>query len=87
VLGLRAERWSSSDGLLANATREFGFPVRREQSWSPKAALEWAAGEDWSLKASIGRAVRYPTVSELFQGSIATDAVVNNDPDLKPSAR
>ena len=84
VLGLRSEHWRASDGLLANASREFTFPGRSEQSFSPKAAVEWLAGEQWSLKASIGRAVRYPTVSELFQGSIATDAVVNNDPDLRP---
>ena len=84
VLGLRAERWRASDGLLANATQVFGFPERSELSYSPKAAVEWLGSENWSVKASIGRAVRYPTVSELFQGSIATDAVVNNDPSLKP---
>jgi iron complex outermembrane receptor protein len=39
---------------------------------------------DWVLKASVGRAVRLPTVSELYQGSIAVDVIVNNDPDLKP---
>ena len=36
---------------------------------------------DWVLKASVGRAVRMPTVSELYQGSIAVDVIVNNDPD------
>ena len=28
--------------------------------------------------------MRLPTASELYQGSIAVDAIVNNDPDLKP---
>ena len=84
VLGLRAERWQARDGRLANATSEVGFPQRRENSLSPKAAVELAASEDWSIKASIGRAVRYPTVSEPYQGSIATNVVVNNDPNLKP---
>ena len=32
----------------------------------------------------MGRAVRMPTVSELYQGSIAVDVIVNNDPDLAP---
>ena len=36
------------------------------------------------LRASLGRAVRIPTVSELYQGSISTDTIVNNDPNLKP---
>lgn len=84
VVGLRAERWEARDGRLANASREFGFPQRREQSLSPKLAIEFAPSEDWSLKSSIGRAVRFPTVSELYQGSLATDALVNNDPKLKP---
>jgi iron complex outermembrane receptor protein len=36
------------------------------------------------LKASVGRAVRMPTVSELYQGSISVDVIVNNDPNLEP---
>ena len=51
---------------------------------SPKAALAYQLSADWVLKASVGRAVRMPTVSELYQGSIAVDVIVNNDPDLKP---
>ena len=39
---------------------------------------------DWTLKASAGRAVRMPTVAELYQGSISANTVVNNDPNLKP---
>ena len=84
TLGLRYELWRAHDGLLANATREFGFPERNQAAFSPKAAFAFALTPDWSFQASIGRAVRFPTVSELYQGSIATDVVVNNDPDLKP---
>jgi len=84
VLGARVERWEARDGSLANATTEFGFPRRSEGNVSPKAAVRFSPDADWSIKASIGRAVRYPTVSELYQGTIATDAIVNNDPDLKP---
>lgn len=84
VLGMRDEHWTARDGLLGNASRTFAFAPRAQHDLSPKAALEYAGGEDWSIKASVGRAVRYPTVSELYQGSIVADAVVNNDPDLKP---
>jgi iron complex outermembrane receptor protein len=83
MLGLRAERWEAHDGTLADATHMLGFPRRREDAVSPKAAVELAASQDWSIKASIGRAIRFPTVSELYQGSIAADAIVNNDPNLK----
>ncbi|QIL21750.1 TonB-dependent receptor [Thermomonas sp. HDW16] len=84
VLGLRGEQWTARDGLLANAVREFAFPQRRENSLSPKGAIEYVANDAWALKLAAGRAIRYPTVSELYQGSIASDAVVNNDPGLKP---
>jgi iron complex outermembrane receptor protein len=37
------------------------------------------------LKASLGRAVRMPTVSELYQGGVnAAGQLTNNDPNLKP---
>jgi iron complex outermembrane receptor protein len=38
---------------------------------------------DWTMKASLGRAVRNPTASELFQGSIVDNAIVNSDPLLR----
>ena len=84
MLGARLEHWGARDGRIANATTELGFPRRFESNVSPKAAVRFSPDPDWSIKASIGRAVRYPTVSELYQGTIATDAIVNNDPNLKP---
>jgi iron complex outermembrane receptor protein len=84
VLGLRAERWHAFDGLLANASTVKYFGERHESTLSPKLAIEFAYARDTSFKASIGRAVRFPTVSELYQGSLVAGSVVNNDPDLKP---
>ena len=84
TLGLRWEHWSANDGSLSNAgvTRE--FDARSEDWLSPKFALAWRFAPEWELRASLGRAVRMPTVAELFQGSISADVIVNNDPDLKP---
>jgi len=84
TLGARVERWRASDGALSNATSTFAFAERDEDYFSPKAALAWQFTPDWVLKASVGRAVRLPTVSELYQGSISVDVIVNNDPNLKP---
>jgi iron complex outermembrane receptor protein len=84
TLGLRAEDWRASDGSISNATSTKPFPARSDTYYSPKAALAYQLTPQWSLKASLGRAVRLPTVSELYQGSIATDIIVNNDPNLKP---
>jgi len=84
VLGVRGERWQAEDGSLSNATTTLGFAPRSESYVSPKAALSWQASEAWLLRTSLGRAVRMPTVSELFQGSISANEIVNNDPNLKP---
>jgi len=84
TVGVRVERWEAYDGAIANATSTLGFAERSDTHVSPKAALAWQVTPAWVLKASVGRAVRMPTVSELYQGSIAVDVIVNNDPDLAP---
>jgi iron complex outermembrane receptor protein len=85
TLGARIERWQARDGLLRarNQTPQ-PFPERRETWVSPKAALSWTATSVLTLKTSLGRAIRVPTVSELYQGSLVANAIVNNDPDLAP---
>ena len=80
----RIERWAADGGYIANATGTLRFAERDETFVSPKAALAFSLNPDWTLKASTGRAIRMPTVSELFQGAIAADSIVNNDPTLAP---
>ncbi len=81
TLGARVERWQASDGAISNATSTLAFAERSETPRLAKAALAWQLTPDWVLKASVGRAVRMPTVSELYQGSISVDVIVNNDPE------
>jgi iron complex outermembrane receptor protein len=86
TLGLRYEHWRAYGGQLSNAVlaAPLPFPDRAANHWSPKGALSWRASEAWSLKASVGRAVRNPTAAELFQGAIVDNAIVNSDPRLRP---
>jgi iron complex outermembrane receptor protein len=84
TIGARLERWLASEGAISNAATKLSFPGRRDTFVSPKAALAWAVNRTLTLKGSVGRAVRLPTVAELYQGSIAANAIVNNDPDLAP---
>lgn len=100
VLGLRAEQWTAWDGITqtaytgaadagqCNATTDLctlSHPARSATYLSPKAALARQLTEEWVLKASTGRAVRFPTVSELYQGGVnAQGQSINNNPDLRP---
>jgi iron complex outermembrane receptor protein len=84
IFGGRFEQWQANNGAISNATSTLPFVTRSESYFSPKAALAFKANEDWTYKASLGRAVRMPTVSELYQGTVSTTNIVNNDPTLKP---
>ncbi|HWN39497.1 MAG TPA: TonB-dependent receptor, partial [Gammaproteobacteria bacterium] len=84
TLGARVERWQAANGSISDATTTLAFAERSETYVSPKLAVARELTPQWSLKASVGRAVRMPTVAELYQGSIASNAIVNNDPNLRP---
>lgn len=85
VLGARAERWEASDGRTDfSASSSLSYPARRESFLSPKAALSWQWLPETILKASIGRAVRVPTVNELYGATSTTNSQYINDPNLAP---
>ena len=86
VIGGRCEWWEADNGRRAVGTVSTDYARRKESSFSPKAAVSFDVNDDWTLKASVGRAVRNPTVSELFQGGINTTTQLPtlNDPNLRP---
>jgi iron complex outermembrane receptor protein len=85
TFGLRFEHWQAFGGSIStaasNGARYFG--ERTENSWSPKAAMAWQATAHWTVKGSLGRAVRNPTASELFQGSVDGAEIRNSNPNLQ----
>ncbi len=85
VLGVRVEHWQARDGRTSNAATTVAHGERSGSYVSPKMALAWQVLPSWVLKASAGRAVRMPTVSELYQGGISgSGTLINNDPNLQP---
>nr|WP_240980141.1 TonB-dependent receptor [Ramlibacter agri] len=85
VLGLRGEHWTAATGrtIIPGANVATNWPGRSEDFWSPKAALSWQWRPATVLKASLGRAVRMPTVAELYGATSTTNAQFINDPNLK----
>ncbi|KAG9612597.1 hypothetical protein KCV01_g1778, partial [Aureobasidium melanogenum] len=84
VTGARYEQWRAFGGSRATATASTGYPQRKESHTSPKVSLSYAASDALTLRLSGARAYRFPTVSELFQGTFNGISLVNNDPNLKP---
>jgi iron complex outermembrane receptor protein len=94
VLGLRAENWTATAGRTdfagtpstppAPSASSTSYPERSENALSPKAALSWQWLPDTLLKTSLGRAVRMPTVNELYGATSSTNTLYINDPNLKP---
>ncbi len=85
VLGLRWEQWRASDGFTQFAPgNSLQHPARQVSAASPKLALSYQWAPDLVLKASAGRAVRFPTVNELYGATSSVNSQYINDPNLRP---
>lgn len=84
--GLRLERFRAFDGSQMGRSGAVSerYANRSATGVSPKLSLSHIVSDEWMLRASYGRGVRFPTVSELFHGIVRPDTIVVNDPNLKP---
>jgi iron complex outermembrane receptor protein len=88
-VGGRYERWRAYDGfnLSSNASGAL-FPIDqpevRRSGFSPKVSLSWQASPLWSATASLARALRFPTVGELYQSVQTGTTFIQANPFLKP---
>lgn len=95
TVGLRYDNWRAYDGGLARlgsgaqAGRQVAnrYAARSQDSVDPSLSFEYRFGDGTQVQLSLAMATRYPTVGELFQGSLNGDGTFNVnsfDPDLKP---
>jgi iron complex outermembrane receptor protein len=84
TFGLRYEHWRASDGFNFTGGTAIVQPDRTDNGFSPKATLDWTVTPDWHLTGSIGRAIRFPTVSELYQIVSTGSTFVSPNPNLDP---
>ncbi len=86
--GLRSERWRASGGsnrtLIAGSLASAEYAARTTTRNSPKLALEHDLSGQWSARLAIGRAFRFPTVTELYQAIAGPSTLLVNNPDLRP---
>ena len=84
VYGVRYEDWQAYGGSQALPGKSIPYSDANQHHFSPKASLSFDVTDDLILRASIGRAYRFPTVGEMFQGQINGSSIINNNPNLKP---
>jgi iron complex outermembrane receptor protein len=85
--GLRADFWRAFDGGIVQGPVANAYPDRSESAVSPSLSGKMELAPGWRAQLSLARATRFPTVGELFQGSL--DGLGNFspgsfDPNLKP---
>ena len=89
TLGARQEWWQAYGGYnYAIGSNGVGVPVSQpsmnKSALSPKASLAWNIDDDWTLTASLGRALRFPTVGELYQTVQTGSTYLQANPYLQP---
>lgn len=87
-IGFRQDWWETYDGYV-NQIGTAGYPKdydsRDASSFSPKAAIVYKPFEKTSLRTSIGKAFRPPTVYELYRTWTSSSGVTYaGNPELKP---
>lgn len=84
TIGARQEWWKASDGFNFSGNTAVRQPTEKADALSPKASLEWDLADTWRVTGSLARAVRFPTVGELYQ-LVATGSTFSTpNPDLAP---
>jgi iron complex outermembrane receptor protein len=84
TLGAREEKWNAFGGYNFSGTTGVNQPTESALRFSPKASLNWQVDPAWQITASLGRAYRFPTVSELYQ-LVATGPIFTTpNPNLRP---
>jgi iron complex outermembrane receptor protein len=85
--GVRVDDWRAFDGGLIGGTGAGRYPVRGDAAVSPTLSGQIKLAPRTTAQLSLATATRFPTVGELFQGSLASngDFAPNSfDPNLKP---
>ena len=85
--GIRAEFWRAYKGGRTIGPVATLYAPRRAHNIEPKLTARWAFAQGWATELSLATATRFPTVGELFQGSLNGDGSFNInsfDTTLKP---
>jgi iron complex outermembrane receptor protein len=84
TVGARYEDWRGYDGLNVDGSTRVVQPTVASSKFSPKAVLGWKPVLNWRVTASLAKAYRFATASELYQLVSTGVTFTSPDPNLKP---
>ena len=84
TVGGREERWQASGGYNFSGTTGVVQPNESTSAFSPKATVRWRPADEWTVTGSVARAVRFPTVGELYQLVSTGSTFSAPNPNLAP---
>ena len=88
TVGGRYESWRAFDGFNYSTSGGVGFattqPGVTSSGFSPKLSVSWQADDLWRVTGSFGKALRFPTVGELYQNIAVGATFVQANPFLRP---
>jgi iron complex outermembrane recepter protein len=86
TLGARFESWKAYGGrnFSVGPSLDVKQPARNALGVSPKVSLRWRPAQRWMVSLSAGRAMRFPTVSELYQAISTGPTITIPNPNLAP---
>ncbi len=88
-LGGRYERWKGFDAEKERDTSKgrvrIHLDTRHKEYFSPKFGINYRPKKDLSLRLSLAKAYRFPTVGEMYQGGIDSSGyLIKANPNLNP---
>ncbi|QIK78278.1 TonB-dependent receptor [Sphingomonas piscis] len=86
TIGARYEWWKAYGGRNFSMAPVLAVeqPEVISSGLSPKASLRWQGTRGWSATLSAARAIRFPTVSELYQAIATGPTITVPNPNLRP---
>lgn len=82
--GARFDYWEAMNGLSGNADDPEKLRDVDNSAISPKASLVWTPLKNTTVKGSVGKAFRAPTIYDLYRTYESSSRTVYSNPDLNP---
>ena len=83
-IGGRFDYWEAFDGLSGDPAEPIPLEDIDNSAFNPKLSLVWQPVTDTTIKGSVGKAFRAPTIYDLYRTYEGSSGMIYSNPDLDP---